>query len=82
MVPVLKVTYWHETQLILETSHLAKLYYVTTLDFPEIAGDFPSLATIWGFSVVWGRELIWPDPIFHQRTIELREEEYLDVPGS
>ena len=31
-------------------------------DFPEIYRGFPfQNATFWGKSVVWGRELIWPD---------------------
>ena len=35
--------------------NLAKLWYFTNLDFPEMyKGDFPYWTTIWG-EVVWGR---------------------------
>ena len=30
-------------------------------DFPAIRGIPLTITTIWGFLVVWGRELIWPD---------------------
>ena len=65
--------------VLLNITYLAKLQYFTNLDFPEIAGDFPSKTLPLGGpkTRVFGRELIWPGSFPQKMNKNLRKKGHI-----